>query len=95
MFFCLALLISGALLMAAPRLLPGFADRYAEVMNPLILNTLGRLTGLLPFSLAELLILAAVPVLVFSFRKRVLRKTLACILCVPMEEILAVECRGA
>ena len=81
MFLCIALLISGALLTAAPRLLPGFADRYAEVMNPLILNTLGRLTGLLPFSLAELLILAVIPVLVFSFRKRVFRKTLACILC--------------
>ena len=81
MLFCILMLISGSLLWIAPRLLPGFADRYAEVMNPLILNTLGRLTGLLPFSLAEFLLLALIPVLVFSFRKRVFRKTLACILC--------------
>ena len=81
MFICIAMLAAGMLLAIAPRLLPGFADRYAEVMNPVILNTLGRLTGLLPFSLAELLILAAVPVLVFSFRKKVLRKVLAYILC--------------
>ncbi len=81
MLFYIITLFAGMLLMAAPRLLPGFADRYAEVMNPVLLNTLGRVTGLLPFSLAELLILAAVPILVFSFRKKVFRKTLAYILC--------------
>lgn len=45
------------LLAAAARLIPGFADTYMGMMNPLLRNSLGRLTGLLPFSLAELLIL--------------------------------------
>ena len=39
MFICIAMLAAGMLLAIAPRLLPGFADRYAEVMNPVILNT--------------------------------------------------------
>ncbi len=81
MLFCTITFLAGALLAIAPRLLPGFADRYAEVMNPVLLNTLGRVTGLLPFSLAELLILAAIPILVFSFRKKVFRRTVAYILC--------------
>lgn len=52
-------LAAGGLLRALSRILPGFALFWRERVNPLLVESLGRLTGLLPFSLGEALILAA------------------------------------
>ena len=52
-------LLGGGLLRALSRTLPGFALFWRERVNPLLVGSLGRLTGLLPFSLGEALILAA------------------------------------
>ena len=64
----------GILLRFLSRRLPGSADRYAEIMNPLLVNTLGRLSGLFPFSIAELLlyllILTAAAGTLSLFRRR-------------------------
>lgn len=58
---------AGGLLRALSRILPGFALFWREKVNPLLVGSLGRLTGLLPFSLGEVLILAAIClVLVFA-----------------------------
>lgn len=67
------LFLSAALLQGCARLCPGFGQWYARHIYPLLLNTLGRLTGLLPFSAAELgLYLLAVSALLnlFFHRKR-------------------------
>lgn len=47
------LLFLAALLQGLARLAPGFGQWYALHVYPLLLNTLGRLSGLLPFSAAE------------------------------------------
>ena len=44
---------AGAALQAAARLLTGFGEWYAVTVYPVITGTLGRLSGLFPFSLAE------------------------------------------
>ena len=53
----LVFLGAGGLLRALSRLCPGFPIFWRERMNPLLVGSLGRLTGLLPFSLGEVLIL--------------------------------------
>ncbi len=53
---------------------PGFADRYAAVMNPVLVGTLGRISGLLPFSLAELLLFLIPAALLFELAQLVRRK---------------------
>ena len=75
--------LAAGLLRFSARSFPGFADQYADVMNPLLVNTLGRISGVFPFSLAEallfLLILALtaallrILTLLFRDRKRLSR----------------------
>ena len=48
--------LAACLLRWSARSVPGFADRYTDVMNPLLVNTLGRISGVFPFSLAEVLL---------------------------------------
>ena len=48
--------LAACLLRYSARSVPGFADRYTDVMNPLLVNTLGRISGVFPFSLAEMLL---------------------------------------
>lgn len=45
-------LISGILTLCA-RTLPGFAQQYSHTVYPVLVNTLGRFSGLFPFSLSE------------------------------------------
>ena len=47
---------AGLVLRFGARLLPGFSDSYADVMNAFWVGTLGRLSSLAPFSLVEFLI---------------------------------------
>ena len=54
----LLLLLAAALLLAA-WFVPGFADFYTANVFPLMTGSFGRLTSLLPFSLGEWLLLAA------------------------------------
>ena len=49
---------AGGILRALSRALPGFSLFWREKANPLLVGSLGRLTGFLPFSLGEALILA-------------------------------------
>lgn len=51
-----AVCAAGLVLRLCARLLDGFSDYYAVTMNAFWVNTLGRLSGLFPFSLAEMLI---------------------------------------
>ena len=48
--------LAACLLRYSARSIPGFADRYTDVINPLLVNTLGRISGVFPFSLAEVLL---------------------------------------
>ncbi len=48
-----SLLILTGILQFAARRIPGFATRYAHRIYPILVNTLGRLSGLFPISLAE------------------------------------------
>ena len=48
------MLILSALLMAASAKFPAYAEWYSEKIYPLLVDTVGRLTGLLPFSAAEI-----------------------------------------
>ena len=48
--------LAACLLRYSARSIPGFADRYTDIMNPLLVNTLGRISGVFPFSLAEVLL---------------------------------------
>lgn len=70
----LLMLLAALSLRVAARTLPGFANRYAEYCSPILVNTLGRLSALLPCSLAELLLLAALPLaFLLLWRRRLLR----------------------
>ncbi len=53
---CLIMLAAALMLRILSRVLPGFADRYSDLVNPLMVGSLGRLSGLLPFSLFEILL---------------------------------------
>ena len=57
--------LAACLLRYSARSIPGFADRYTDVMNPLLVNTLGRISGVFPFSLAEVLLY----LIIFTFFK--------------------------
>ena len=57
-----ALIVLALALSAAARMIPGFADWYTVHVYPVWVGSLGRLCGMLPFSLAEMLCLA-LPVL--------------------------------
>ena len=54
---CLCLVIPAAFLRIVSRTVPGFADRYADLVNPFMVNTLGRVSGVFPFSLFEILLI--------------------------------------
>ncbi len=47
--------------------MPGFADVFGQAAGPALLSTLGFFFGLFPFSVAELLLYAVLPVLAGSF----------------------------
>lgn len=64
-------LAAALLLFLLSRYVPGFADRYRAVMNPLLLDTIGRFFGLFPFSAAEFLIYAAIPLLLLFALRRI------------------------
>lgn len=67
------LLLAAALLQLAARKFTGFAQWYAVTVYPLIVGTLGRLTGLFPFSVVEIglyaLILFCLFCLIRNFRR--------------------------
>lgn len=56
---------AGFFLRFAARYLHGFADAYAAILNPFWVNTLGRFSGLLPFSFVEILIYAFLLFMIF------------------------------
>ena len=75
LWWLLCLPAAGGLTLAARRL-PGFAEAYAARVYPLLAQPVNFLTGLLPFSVMEVLctaLLAAVPVLLFLFVRRLVR----------------------
>ena len=59
------LLAAAGILSAAARCIPGFAQWYSTTVYPVIQGTIGRLSGLAPFSVAEILcILLAVFIII-------------------------------
>ena len=70
LLLCLPLLTFAFLLLWDAQSLPGFGEWYALRVYPLIVRTLGRVSGLLPFSLSELLLY----VLLFEFVYFLFRK---------------------
>ena len=54
--FSLCAAAGGASLRIISRTVPGFADRFSAVINPIAVGTLGRFSGIFPFSLAEILL---------------------------------------
>ena len=54
---CLFPAIPAVLLRIISRTVPGFADRYTELVNPLMVSTIGRVSGIFPFSLFEVLLI--------------------------------------
>ena len=94
------LFLAGALLLRAlSRQVPGFADRWRSAANPLLVGTLGRLSGLLPFSVEELMILLLVPFLLLLYRKRRLLRGGFCFfsllfLLFEMNEDVYFQCRS-
>lgn len=57
------LLISSVLLLAVARRVPGFAAWYSVTVYPLLVGSLGRISGLLPLSLSEILCAALLVIL--------------------------------
>ena len=60
-----ALILSAVFLLCAARRLDGFAQWYSVTIYPLIVGSVGRLFGLLPFSLSEILC-AVLPLLIIA-----------------------------
>ncbi len=56
--FALALLAVSAALYISAREIPGFADAYRDNVYPIFQGTYGRLTGIFPFSVSEMILLA-------------------------------------
>lgn len=52
---CAGLVLPAALLRIVSRTVPGFADTYTDIVNPFMVGSIGRLSGLLPFSVFEIL----------------------------------------
>lgn len=59
------LLIFDGLLLGITRLVPGAADFYQQWVYPVFLNTIGRLAGLFPWSMAELIIYTLMLICIF------------------------------
>lgn len=59
---CCALILSAALLSCASVMVPGFAQWYSVNIYPVLQGSIGRLAGMMPFSLSEMLC-CAVPVI--------------------------------
>lgn len=72
------LLLAAALaLRFGARLVPGFAERAVNIINPIMLATAGRVTGLFNFSIVEILIyllIIIIPVHLFSILFAAFRK---------------------
>ena len=60
-----AFILSAVLLLCAARRLDGFAQWYSVTIYPLIVGSVGRLFGLLPFSLSEILC-SVLPLLIIA-----------------------------
>lgn len=58
--FFIAIVSVGVLLLAGAWCIEGFSDAYVTYVYPAFLETYGRLTGLLPFSIGEFMLYAAV-----------------------------------
>ena len=69
----LALLAAGALLLAAAANFPDFAEWYAVRVYPLLVSSVGRLTGLLPFSLVEILLYFLILLLLLTLIRTIAR----------------------
>ena len=67
---------AAVLLRVLARAVPGFADAYSDTMNPILVNTLGRISGAFPFSVEEFMILFLLPFLLYLWKKRALSRTL-------------------
>lgn len=74
-----ALIIIALLLSAASRMVPGFAQWYSITVYPVLVGTLGRLAGMLPFSAAEYLcillpvfIIADIALIIGKYRRGVI-----------------------
>lgn len=74
---CVLLGLSAALQIMA-RLVPGFGQWYSETIYPLLVNTVGRIMNLVPFSVSEmgiyLLICYILAMVVFAIRKKSWKK---------------------
>lgn len=95
-----ALIVFSALLTAAGRLSTSFADFYADYIFPVISTPYAFLSGLLPVSLGELMVIAAlfifglgIPVMIVMliFAKKLRRKTISAAFTISLW-ILAVVC---
>ena len=58
-----AVTAAALLIRCLSRAVPGFADGFGQAAVPVMQNTLGRFFGIFPFSVSELLLYAALPVL--------------------------------
>ena len=74
MILSAALIVCAAALLLSARMASGFAEWYSSSIYPLLVGTLGRLSGALPFSLAEMLVLLLPVILIADLlvnRKRI------------------------
>ena len=67
MLASMILLLIAVSLLCAARLQDGFADWYAENVYPMFVGTLGRFCSLIPFSVAEILLYAALLMCLVAF----------------------------
>ena len=68
------LLAAAGFLSAASKMVPGFAQWYSTTVYPVIQGTLGRLSGLAPFSVAEILCIL-LPILIIIDLIAVIRRS--------------------
>lgn len=59
------LLVMGGILLVAARTMDGFADWYSRVIYPVCVNTLGRVMGIFPFSVSEILLYLLLTVVLY------------------------------
>ncbi len=72
-FYCGAMLLLGALLIALGRFLPGFADFYSDTVYKFLGGIFGSITGILPFSLMETGICVLLGLSIYWIAKAVLK----------------------
>lgn len=72
MIISIILIALAVILSAAARMVPGFADWYSNAIYPLLQGSVGRLAGIAPFSVAEMLCLI-LPIAVISNAVRLIR----------------------